>query len=112
VVAWAEPLEAVTARDGVDVEEEVEEEVEVESFEIDPVAGVDVTARAAVVTPVVEPPYVIAASEPNPPTAATLANAVPMVSARSRAIARSRSTELRRVTVVMAEGCDPNLSGG
>ncbi|TMF36103.1 MAG: hypothetical protein E6I26_08865 [Chloroflexi bacterium] len=92
-----------------DVVDEVDDEV------VEPdVAAVDVEVvdTAAVVTGSVELPlYEMAATEPNAPTAATLATAVPIVRDRRRATARSRSAGLRRVAaLVMRGGCRSNLS--
>jgi hypothetical protein len=53
------------------------------------------TAAAVTMSPDV-PSYDAAAMAPNPPTAARLARLVPIVRARSRATARSRSAGLRR----------------
>jgi hypothetical protein len=61
-------------------------------------------SNAAVVTAVEEPSWERAAMIPKPPTAAALAIVVPIVIARRRAIARSRSMGLRRVAVFMATG--------
>jgi len=56
---------------------------------------------AAVETSVEAPPYERAAMAPNPPTAAMLAILLPIVRARRRATARSRSAGLRRVADFM-----------
>jgi hypothetical protein len=93
-VAWtvAVPLVVVVVVAGV-----VSVEVVVPDVEVPPSA---VTIAGVAVPPVV-PSYERAAIAPNPPTAATLAMLVPIVRARRRATARSRSAGLRRAAVFM-----------
>lgn len=113
-------MPVVEVTDGVVVvldpepEEDVDDEFEVDAVVDDEEEVIDDEAvvTAAVVIASVEPPlYDRAATEPNTPTAATLAIVVPTVRIRSRATARSRSLGLRRVAaLIMGRGCRANLS--
>jgi hypothetical protein len=112
VEAWAEPVVAVGAVLVVDSPLDVEVDVAADEVPSWPAVLVDeprepaTVATAAVVTPSFAlPSEDTAASAPKPPTAAAPTSPVPIVIARMRDTARSRSRGLRRGPPFMSRRC-------